>query len=74
MMDIICDRVRWRKDKFRQIKDVGRKDVFEFKKDLLRVYVIKQSPNMIIVLGGYKRNQIDDIRRLKVWLKEYESI
>lgn len=72
MMDAINDSVRWRKEKFRQIKDVGRDDVFEFKKDLLRVYVIKKSPDIIVVLGGYKKNQIKEIKRLKSLLKGFE--
>lgn len=61
------------KEKFRQIhtEDIKREDIFEFKKDNLRVYVIKQKPNIYIVLGGYKKYQDKDIKRLKKKVKEF---
>lgn len=53
------------KEKFRQIKDIGRNDVYEFKKKGLRVYVLLCKPDVVIILGGYKKDQKKDISRLK---------
>lgn len=53
------------KEKFRQIKDIDRNDVYEFKKKGLRVYVLLCKPDVVIILGGYKKNQKKDINRLK---------
>lgn len=61
------------KTKFRLIVDNKRKDLFEFKKKELRVYVLKQKPNIYIVLGGYKRNQKKDIKELKSKIKEFKK-
>ena len=61
------------KTKFRLIVDNKRKDLFEFKKKELRVYVLKQKPNIYIVLGGYKRNQKKDIKKLKSKIKEFKK-
>ena len=47
--------------KFNHIKGSKRKDLFEFKKDRVRVYVINQKPNIYIVMGGYKNTQKNDI-------------
>lgn len=59
------------KTKFNSIKGVGRSDVFEFKNGNLRVYVIKQTPDMYIILGGYKKNQSKDIENLKNRIKNF---
>ena len=53
------------KEKFRQIKDIDRNDVYEFKKKGLRVYVLLWKPDVVIILGGYKKDQKKDISRLK---------
>ena len=58
--------------KFRQIKGIDRTDVFEFKKNTVRVYVVKQTPNVYLVMGGYKGTQDKDIERLKAQLKKFE--
>lgn len=55
---------------FRHIKGVCRQDVYEFKKDALRVYVIMQEPNVFVVLGGFKTKQTKDINRLNNYLRE----
>lgn len=44
-MDSITDQIRLPRTKFRQIEDSGRSDLFEFKKDRIRIYVIKQRPD-----------------------------
>ena len=58
--------------KFRQIKGIDRTDVFKFKKNTVRVYVVKQTPNVYLVMGGYKGTQDKDIERLKAQLKKFE--
>lgn len=41
-----------------------REDVWEFKTAHLRVYVIKQEPDVYIVLGGYKNEQDANIEKV----------
>lgn len=50
--------------KFRKIQGTGRDDLFEFKKNNIRVYVLKKEPSVFVVLGGYKTRQKSDIARL----------
>lgn len=59
---------------FKQIKSIGRKDVYEFKKANLRVYVIMQKPNMFIILGGYKTNQQKDIEKINRYTKRLPEL
>lgn len=58
------------KTKIQHIEDVGRKDIFEFKKDNLRIYAILQKPNVFVILGGYKNNQKNDIKHIKKLMSE----
>lgn len=53
------------------IEDSRRNDLFEFKKDRLRVYVIKQKPDIYIVVGGFKGSQKKDIKLLKSLIKDF---
>lgn len=50
--------------KFRKINGLKRNDVYEFKKNDIRVYVLKKTPKMFVVLGGYKGTQDKDIKRI----------
>lgn len=52
------------KTKFRQIKEVKRDDVYEFKKDDIRIYVIKKYPSIFVILGAYKGTQDKNISRI----------
>lgn len=54
------------KEKFNHIQGgkYDRKDVYEFKKDKLRAYVILIKPNVYVVYGGYKKEQQKDIARI----------
>ena len=45
------------KTKFRYIGDKQHPDLYEFKKNDIRVYVIMRKPNVFVVLGGYKGEQ-----------------
>lgn len=57
--------------KFNHIHDAKRSDLFEFKKNKLRVYVIKQEPVIYVVMGGYKNEQKSDIAKLKKRVKDF---
>lgn len=70
-MDVITDQNRFPFTKFNHIQDAERHDIFEFKKDRLRVYVIKQKPNFYIVIGGFKGTQNKDIDKLKLMIKDF---
>ena len=63
------------KEKFRQIKNLSRNDVFEFKKKNVRVYVVKdeQEKTIYIVMGGLKNNQDKDIEKLKNRIKGFKD-
>ena len=52
------------KSKFRHIEGLKRNDVYEFKKDDIRVYVIMQRPSVFVVLGAYKGTQNKEIKRI----------
>ncbi len=56
---------------YNYIHDSRRKDLYEFKKKNLRVYVIDQRPNIYVVMGGYKGNQKKDIAKLKERVREF---
>lgn len=71
-MDSISDRILLPQKKFRHIESSVRDDIYEFKYDPYRVYVIKQKPDMYIVLGGYKKNQSKDILRLEARIKDFK--
>lgn len=70
-MDTLSPSLMLPKTKFRQIKGTGRNDLFEFKKDDMRIYVAMKLPSVFVVLGGYKGNQDADIKRLKMLLKGF---
>ncbi len=71
-MEFLTDNKLVPQEKFRHIKGLKCNEVFEFKKDRLRVYVVKRSPQMLLILGGYKTEQENDIKRISNWLKEFE--
>lgn len=52
---------------FRHIEpneDGDRTDIYEFKKNNLRVYVAIVEPSVVILLGGYKKDQDKDVERV----------
>lgn len=63
-MDCLSPSTLLPKTKFRQIKGISRKDVYEFKKGDIRVYVIMKKPSVFVVLGAYKGTQPKDIKRI----------
>ncbi len=60
------------KSKFRNIKNANRDDIFEFKKDNIRVYVILQSPSVYVITGGFKKEQDKDVRRITKQVKDFK--
>lgn len=64
MMDSFNPDLKYPAKKFRHIQSNTRGDIYEFKKDNLRVYVLVQKPDIMIVLGGYKANQNKDISKV----------
>lgn len=73
LMEIIGPRVMLPETKFRHITGCERKDIFEFKKGNIRVYVIKQEPDMYIILAGYKNNQSLDIKNINKLTKGFKQ-
>ncbi len=57
------------KKKVNSIKEGDKEIAIEFKKNDLRVYCVKKSPSVFVVLGGYKNNQKKDVDRIKRLLK-----
>lgn len=58
------------KEKVNSVKDGDKEIAIEFKKNDLRVYCVKIVPKVFVVFGGYKKNQKNDIKKLKRLLKE----
>lgn len=52
------------KTKFRYIECKKCKNVYEFKKNDIRVYVIFEKPNVFVVLGAYKSTQKQDTKNI----------
>lgn len=59
------------KTKFRYIGDKQHPDLYEFKKNDIRVYVIMRKPNVFVVLGGYKGEQNSGIKRIKKLFNDF---
>ncbi len=53
------------KEKFNSIKHGKNVIGYEFKKNDLRVYCLKPASNVVVVFGGYKKNQKKDVKRLE---------
>lgn len=59
--------------KFNSIKKGKNVIGYEFKKDDLRVYCVKKEPNVIVILGGYKKNQKKDIDKFIRLISDAQS-
>ena len=66
-MDSFDPDLKQPKEKFNYIegRKHDRKDVYEFKKDQLRVYVILIKPNIFVVCGAIKKDKKDQKRDIK---------
>lgn len=72
LMDNLTDANMLPKTKFRHIETRQRSDIFEFKKENVRVYVLKQKPDIFIILGGTnKGKQGKDIDRVKSLVSDF---
>lgn len=52
------------KTKFRHIDGMKCKNVYEFKKNDIRVYVIMKKPSVFVILGAYKGTQKQDYKNI----------
>ena len=62
------------REKVNSIKDGDKVIGIEFKKNDLRVYCLKQDPNVFVVMGGYKKDQDNDIKDMKRLLKTNKGL
>lgn len=64
-MDIMAENDRLLPDTiFKKIKGIDSHKVYEYRKDNIRVYVLKQAPHVIVILGGYKTKQTKNIKQV----------
>ena len=61
-------------NKFNSIKHGKNVVGYEFKKNELRVYCMKPDSNVVVVFGGYKKNQVKDIKRLTAIVEEVKEV
>ena len=60
------------KTKFRQIEGVKCKDLYEFKKNDIRIYVIFRKPRVFVILGAYKGTQKQDFKNIDRLFGDFE--
>ena len=60
--------------KLNSIKDDGKEIAIEFKSSSLRIYCFKIDPNVFVILGGYKKDQKEDIKKLKRLLNNNKEL
>ncbi len=68
IMDLVANLHYMPKSKYRELKGRRKSDKvkdFEIKKDDIRIYLFKDQSGNIVVFGGFKRNQTEDITRLR---------
>jgi hypothetical protein len=73
-MDSVANLKLLPKTKFRELKGRRTSDKvkdYEIKKDAIRVYLFKDERGNIVVFGGSKNNQKEDIARLRRLKEEY---
>lgn len=73
-MDSVANLKLLPKTKFRELKGRRTSDKvkdYEIKKDAIRIYLFKDDKGNIVVFGGSKNNQKEDIARLRRLKEEY---
>ena len=70
-MEYICNNNSLPKTKFREIKPSSTPKEYELKSKHLRLYMIQKPGGKIIIFGGYKTNQANDIGKFKSLKKQY---
>lgn len=61
------------KTKFRSVEGRQCKNLFEFKKGDIRVYVILKKPSVFVILGAYKGTQNHDYRNIDKLFKDFNT-
>lgn len=61
------------KEKFNSIKQGKNVVGYEFKKNELRVYCLKPTSNVVVVFGGYKKDQEKDVKKLYMIVEEVKD-
>lgn len=71
-MNFVAEGKSLPKTKFREIKggNINTKR-YEFKSKHLRIYAFHKPNGKVVVLGGYKQTQDNDIKKLNAIVKEY---
>ncbi|TWV15108.1 hypothetical protein FQ707_01990 [Bacteroidaceae bacterium HV4-6-C5C] len=73
-MDFIAHGKTLPSTKFRKIKGAKTKvNEYEFKSKQLRVYACSISGGKLVVMGGYKKTQKNDINKFHSLVREYED-
>ena len=62
------------KEKYNSIKQGKSVIGYEFKKKDLRVYCIKPLESIVVIFGGYKKNQKDDIKKFERFVEETKGL
>ena len=74
MMDYMAETdARLPEEKFNSIKHGKNAIGYEFKKKDLRVYCLKPASNVVVVFGGYKKNQKKDVAKLEKIAEEVKD-
>lgn len=73
-MDRVANNLPVSGKKYHELTDRPKNDIikeYEFKHGDLRVYAIKHKIGKIFVLGGYKNNQVQDIKKVRSLKNQY---
>lgn len=74
-MDFVAENdAKLPKERVNSIKDGDKVIGLEFKKNDLRVYCLKLEPNVVVIMGGYKKNQKKDLKTIKQLLKDNKDL
>lgn len=74
MMDYMAETdAKLPEEKFNSIKQGKNVIGYEFKKKELRVYCLKPVSDVVVVFGGYKKNQKKDVKRLQRIVEEVKD-
>ena len=71
-MDIFNPHILLPKTKFRHIEGSECKNLYEFKKNDIRVYVIMNKPSVFLILGAYKGTKKQDFKKIDKLFKDFK--
>ena len=71
-MDIFSPHILLPKTKFRHIEGSECKNLYEFKKNDIRVYVIMNKPSVFLILGAYKGTKKQDFKKIDKLFKDFK--